>query len=321
MPVRSLALLAVASLLYEGCARGENRTNPDSAAAGSGTAVIYIAASLTKPLHTVLDAWAREHEVRIQLESGGSLEHARKITELHRVPDLLLLADADVFPRLLVPRYVASYAEFARNRMVVAYQPSSRYASRIDSTNWMRIVTRPDVEVGRSDPSAAPVGYRTLIMFQLAERYYKQPGLAARLLGRAPDKNVRANATALAALLQLQELDYIYDYESVARSLGLRWIRLPDEIDLGDPALADRYAEARVRVPSAGGDSVTYTGAPIVYALAVPRDAPHPRVAGALEEYLLSPAGRDAMRHAGVDALDTPRLVGAKGDSSAAAVR
>ena len=282
---------------------------------------MYIAASLTKPLQPALDAWGSAHHARVLLESGGSLEHARKITELHRVPDLLLLADLDVFPKLLYPRYVDHYAAFARNRMVVAYRAASRYASEIDSTNWTRILTRPDVEVGRSDPSVAPVGYRTLLMFQLAERYYRQPGLATRLLSRAPDRNVRPNATALAALMQLGELDYIYDYESVARSFGLRWIPLPDDIDLGDPSKAQVYGKASVRVPGSHGDSVTLAGAPSLYELAAPRDAPHPRAAAALEQWLLSADGRAAMRRAGIDALDSALVVRAAPDSSTAAAR
>lgn len=315
---RAVALLAIAPLLYQaGCARLESRTDADSARAISDTALVYIAASLTRPLQPALDAWGRAHGVQVLLESGGSLEHARKITELHRTPDLLLLADWDVFPRLLYPRFVDSYAAFARNRMVVAYRPGSRHASEIDSTNWTRILTAPDVEVGRTDPSAAPVGYRTLILFQLAEQHYRQPGLAARLLARAPDRNVRPNAAALAALLQLGELDYIYDYESVARTFGLSWIRLPDDIDLGDAAKAGVYGRASVTLRGANGDSVTVTGAPILYALATPHDAPHPAAAAALSHWLLSADGRDAMRRAGIDALDSAQVVPAAAATAA----
>jgi molybdate/tungstate transport system substrate-binding protein len=101
------------------------------------------------------------------------------------------------------------------------------------------MVQRPDVEVGRTDPSLAPAGYRTLLMFQLAERYYKRPGLAAALLKHAPDGNVRPNAAELAALLASGDLDYIYDYQSVAESNGFRYLILPNAIDLGDASRAE----------------------------------------------------------------------------------
>ena len=69
------------------------------------TILIFIAASLTKPLQPTLDAYAARTHTVILRESGATLEHVRKITELNRLPDLLLLADADVFPRFLVPKY------------------------------------------------------------------------------------------------------------------------------------------------------------------------------------------------------------------------
>ena len=110
------------------------------------------------------------------------------------------------------------------------------------------MVQRPDVEVGRTDPNLAPAGYRTLLMFQLAERYYKRPGLAAALLEHAPERNIRPNAAELAALLAAGELDYIYDYQSVAESNGFRYLTLPNAIDLGDASRAAEYAAVSVQV-------------------------------------------------------------------------
>ena len=173
------------------------------------TLVIFLAASLAKPLQPVLDDFGSRTGVVIQRESGASLEHVRKITELHRVPDVLWLADADVFPKMLVPKYASWYAEIARNRMVVAYTPKSKHANEINASNWTRILRRDDVEIGRTDPDLAPVGYRTLLVFQLAERHYRTPGLAQSLLAHAPERNIRPNAAELAALLAIGELDYI----------------------------------------------------------------------------------------------------------------
>ena len=67
-------------------------------AALADTLVIFIAASLTKPMQPALDTFSARTGIVVLRESGGSLEHARKVTELQRIPDLLLLADADVFP-------------------------------------------------------------------------------------------------------------------------------------------------------------------------------------------------------------------------------
>ena len=280
------------------------------AAAGSTSAIkrdtvlIYLAASLTKPLQPALDSFASRNNVLIQRESGASLEHARKITDLGRVPDLLALADVEVFPQLLMPAHVAWYAEFARNRMIVGYTDRSRDAAEIDSANWTRILAERGVEVGRPDPNTAPAGYRTLLLLQLAEAYYRSPGLAKRILANAPPKNMRPNAAELAALLQTGELDYVFDYESVAAAYGFRALRLPAAIDLGDPARASEYRRARIRVKGTGADSATFVGSPIVYALSVPRRAPHDAAGERLAAFLVSAEGRAMMHAAHVDALD-----------------
>lgn len=275
------------------------------------TLLVYIAASLTRPIQPVLDAFAARTGIVVQRESGASLEHVRKITELHRVPDLLLLADVEVFPQLLVPRYATWYAEFARNRMVVAYTKRSKHAAEIGRDNWTDILRRADVEVGRTDPDLAPVGYRTLIMLDLAERFYKKPGLANALLAVAPARNIRPNAAELAALLGAGELDYIYDYQSVAESNGFSYVTLPDEINLGDPKRAKEYSNASVRVRGvARGSQTEFKGQPILYGLSEPLNAPHPRAASRFLAYLTSPDVVRQLRAAHVDMLDHPVVVG-----------
>jgi molybdate/tungstate transport system substrate-binding protein len=296
-------------LATAGC-RGAQDAQKENATARADTVVVYLAASLTKPLQTTLDTFAARNHVVIQRESGASLEHARKITELGRVPDVIALADVEVFPQLLMPAHVTWYAEFARNRMTIGYTDKSRHAAEIDSTNWPRILAMRDVQVGRPDPDVAPAGYRTLLILQLAERYYHEAGLAMRVLANAPPRNMRPNAAELAALLQTGELDYIFDYESVAAAYGFKALHLPAAIDLGDPSQSRAYAAARVRVKGRGSDSTTFTGSPIVYALSVPRAAPHAAAAQRLTRFLLSAEGREMMRAAHVDALEQPVFVG-----------
>jgi molybdate/tungstate transport system substrate-binding protein len=244
--------------------------------------VVFIAASLTNAIRPQMDSFAAARGVTLLTESGASMEHVRKITELHRVPDLLLLADDDVFPRYLSPNYTTWWADFARNRMVVAFTDRSKAAKEIADTNWFRILTRPGIEVGRADPTLAPVGYRTLTLFALTALKYRQPTLAQRLVENAPAKNVRANAAELAALLAAGELDYIYDYESVARAHGFRYIVMPPEL----------------------------TGRPVTYALAIPTQAPHQQSAERALEFFLSDSVRPKLRSRFVDMMDRPVVHG-----------
>lgn len=285
------------------------RPGEAAAAPRADTVVVFTAASLAVPIRAALDSFARRTGAVVQQENGASLELARRITELGRVPDVIALADQEVFPQLLVPRAASWYVRFARNRMVVAFTSRSAGAAQLSSGNWYQVLSRPDVRVGRSDPRLAPVGYRALLLYRLAEGYYRVPGLASRLEARTPPALIRSNASELVALLQAGELDYIVDYESLARANKLRFVTLPPQIDLGDPARADAYARATVRV-ARRTDTTTYAGAPIVYGATVPRAAPHPGTGQRFLSWLLSPAGQAVLRAHAVDALRVPEMVG-----------
>lgn len=274
------------------------------------TLTVFNAGSLARPLRAVLDTFARREGVTVAQESAGSLESARKLTELGKVPDVIALADADVFPQYLVPRFVGSYTLFARNRMVVAYTDRSRHAAEIRTDNWPEILARADVEVGRADPELDPNGYRTLMAWQLAGLARGEPELAMRLEARAGERNVRPKEADLIGLLEAGEFDYIWSYESLAKAIGFRYVLLGDSVDLSVPALAGFYRNASVTVRGAvAGSRVTFTGAPIVYAFAVPRDAPEPGLARRFADFLVSTEGKAILRREGLDALDLPEVV------------
>ena len=84
------------------------------------------------------------------------------------------------------------------------------------------------MRAGHSDPALDPNGYRTLIVLQLAERYYREPGLAQRLEAAMPPKYQRPKEADLTALLQAGELDYAWTYRSLAETNGLRYVTLPE---------------------------------------------------------------------------------------------
>jgi molybdate/tungstate transport system substrate-binding protein len=272
--------------------------------------VAFNAGSLARPIRAALDSFALRERVSVQQESAGSLESARKLTELGKIPDVIALADDEVFPQLLMPEHTRWYVRFAHNRMVLAHTRTSRGADSVNGANWWRVLLRPGVETGRSDPQLDPNGYRTLLVLQLAERYYREPGLAQRLLDAMPPRNVRPKEADLVGLLQAGELDYIWSYESMARNLGLPFVTLPDSIDLSAPEDSAFYATSVVRVRGKGTDSVEFRGRPIVYGLSIPTAAPHREIAESFVRFLVSPAGRRVLRAEGLDALDAPVVFG-----------
>lgn len=300
-----LALTVVAACSKPSPESGESAGN------AGGPIVVYTAASVAIPIRAALDTFAAREHVTVQQENGGSLDIARKLTELHQIPDVVVLADYDVFPKLLMPNQTTWYAEFARNRMVLAFTGKSKFASEVDSANWPTILQRPGVALGRANPDLDPNGYRTLLTLQLAEQYYEQPGLYDKLMKLSPAKNVRPKEADLVGVLQAGEFDYIWSYESLAQATKLRYITLPAAIDLGTPADTAAYAKASVKVAGkTPRDTLTIKGQPIVYALSIPTAAPHPDMAEKFVAFLLSPEGRSLLHATKLDALDTPVIIG-----------
>ena len=93
----------------------------DSSGGGDTRLVVFNAGSLAIPLRAALDSFAAREGVTVEQETAGSLETARKLTELGKIPDLVGVADYEVIPLLLIPEHTSWYAKFARNRMVLAY--------------------------------------------------------------------------------------------------------------------------------------------------------------------------------------------------------
>ena len=298
-------------LVLLGACRGEKEQLPNDAT--RGPVVVFAAGSLARPMRAALDSFTAATGIPYTLESAGSLELARKFTDLGQGADILALADEQVFPKLLMPAHVAWYARFARNRLVLAHNASATGLDEAKTGAWRRVLSRPGVEVGRADPDLDPAGYRTLLLFQLAERFYREPGLAAKLEAYALRKNVRPKSAELVALLQAGELDYAWMYESSARGARLPFLALPAEVDLGQESMAARYDSVRVRVLGLRmGDTIDVRGTPIRYGLSIPLRAEHAAAAESFLGFLFSAAGRRALRGEFLDVIDTPILVGTR---------
>ena len=95
-------------------------------------------------------------------------------------------ADYDVIDTLLIPNFASWDIHFATNQLAIMYRPDSKYAKEINGNNWYNILLKPGVQYGHADPNADPCGYRTLLSWQLAEKYYKDPGLYKRLVDGSP---------------------------------------------------------------------------------------------------------------------------------------
>ena len=250
--------------------------------------IIFHAGSLSVPLKQIKEAFTAEHpDVIIQLEAAGSRTCARKISDLKKPCDIMASADYTVINTLLIPDYTDWNIKFASNEMTLVYTEKSKRGEDITKDNWYDILSDKDVYFGRSDPNADPCGYRAVLTMKLAENYYKKAGLSESLL-KKDNEYIRPKETDLLALLESHTIDYIFLYRSVAQQHDLKYLLLPDEINLKKPALADFYKTASIEISGKEpGTTVTKKGAPMVYGITIPKNAPNPELAKKFVAFIL----------------------------------
>lgn len=225
--------------------------------------LVYHAGSLTFPFSIMEKKFEEKNGIQVERISGGSRYLVKRITELGLEPDIIAVADYKLLYKLM-PEYIDSFFLFARNEMVIAYTEKSKYSKEVNSHNWYKILRREGVRVGRADPKLDPCGYRTLMVLQLAEKFYKEPGIYNEILRNSGGRFVRPKSVELLALLELGEIDYAFEYLSVAKQHKLNYVTLPPEINLSEYSFEDYYKNAVVIIE---GDTVR--GEPVLYGIAV----------------------------------------------------
>ncbi len=259
----------------------------------SGKVVIFHAGSLSVPFATIEKNFEAMHpKVDVQREAGGSTKMARLISEVGKPADIMASADYVVIDKSLVPKFAAVNIRFASNQLVLCYTDQSKFAKEVNADNWYDILTRKGVVWGHSDPNLDPCGYRSVMVLQLAEKFYKKPGLYQKLLDNRPMENVRPKSVELVALLQSGNMDYAWEYLSVAVQHGLKYVVLDDHINLGNYAYDDFYKQAKVQVTGKEpGTFIDRVGASVTYGVTLLKDAPNRAAAEAFMAYLLDPKG------------------------------
>lgn len=249
--------------------------------------IIFHAGSLSIPFQKIIDEFKKEYpEVAIKKEISGSIECARKITELKKDCDLIATSDFSVIDNLLIPNYAEWNLKFANNELVIAFNEKSHFQNEINSNNWFNILLQNKVKYGRSDENLDPCGYRTLMMFKLSEIYYNEKSLAEKLSEKNKE-NIRSKEVDLLPLLNAHEIDYIIIYKSVAEQHKLKFITLSDSINLKNPKLENYYKQVSIKIKKTIHDSTNIIGSPINYSLTIPKHSKHKSLAIKFISFLL----------------------------------
>jgi molybdate/tungstate transport system substrate-binding protein len=275
--------LLLSTVLLGGLAHGEPQ----------GKLVMFHAGSLSVPFEAMEKAFeAKYPKADLLREAAGSQACARKITDLKKPCDIMASADYKVIDKLLIPAAADWNIRFATNQLVLCYTEKSKHADKVNKGNWYEILQKKGVVWGHSDPNLDPCGYRALMVLQLAEKHYKKPGLYNALIANRPKENIRPKSVELVSLLQTGNMDYAWEYLSVAVQHGLKYVVLPDEINLGNYKFDDFYAQAVVKVTGKKpGTFMEIKGGSCTYGVTLIKSAPNKEAAVAFLKYMLAPEG------------------------------
>jgi molybdate/tungstate transport system substrate-binding protein len=244
---------------------------------------VFHAAGFAPFLEQVRDDCERELGIVLQTEGSGSQEACRKVTELGRPCDLLVLADSQLAAALLgsACRWRIDFATDQCVLGVGARAPEVEKAHK----DWPAVVLDNRVRLARVNENLGPMGYRTLLCLKLQERL-KSPGLCEQFVGRCGQ--VVDDVERLAPLLRTGQADYAILYRSTCIAHGIRYVELDPRVDLGSADVDYTGAEVRfAKLKSGREEVVAFRGSPIVWSLVGPADG-ETRNTSALVDYLLS---------------------------------
>ncbi len=209
---------------------------------------------------------------------AGSKDLASEIKGKVRVGDVFISAAPKVDATLegsANGNWVSWYAPFATTRLVLGYNTSSGFAKALRTQPWYRVIARPGLRLGFTDPKLDPKGVLAVAALQQAATTFHEPALN-RI---ASDQSDLFPEQDLVGRLQAGQLDagFFYTVEANAAHIPTVSISPVDE-------------------------NATYT-------ITVLHHAPNAKGAEALVKFLLSGPGQSLLRSAGLS-LQTPKAVG-----------
>ncbi|MGH7121391.1 MAG: extracellular solute-binding protein [Acetobacteraceae bacterium] len=251
--------------------------------------------------HDLGPAFAKENSVTFEGIGQGSYALARLIAGKRLACDVFVAITPGPIEVLLKARLIEQAGPVASTAMVIAYAPKSRFAALFARGQpWWQVLESPGLRFGRTDPTTDPQGRNIIFTMLLAARYYHQPGLAARILGPLLNHRQIFTEASILSRLEAGQLDASSGYASATRSHHLPFVRLPDEINLSNPAMEKKwYGTVHFALPGPEGKPREVHTEPLVFYAAVLRDAPDPALAAKFVRFLLSSAGQAAFAKAG----------------------
>jgi molybdate/tungstate transport system substrate-binding protein len=289
--------------------------------------IIYRAGSLTRAFKPLEAVFTCQTGIEVKDTAMGSVDAGRQITAGGQACDLYAPADYSEIDLFMKPAGYANFnIVFAQGKMVLAYSASAVAEKKLPpiaedgsatfnppnsipkaSAKWYEILTMPGVTIGGGNPFLDPGAYRAYMIFQLAESYYKIPNLSNNLMEHIVIPGADHSMPPVSALGK--KFDFQLIYEHSARTMAstnpdFRYVDLPDEINLSDPARNSYYAKhAVVVLPGLGtprsAPTIAVPGTRVAWGITLLNDAPNRENAVKFLRLLLGPTGTAMLKDNG----------------------
>lgn len=269
-----------------------------------GKVFIMYAGSLIKTFESTMGpSFQKETGYGYLGEGRGSLQIANMIIDGQRRPDIFI--SAGTIPILKVidhnPALAHWLVEFASAELVIAYTPNTSFFNYLEKARegqlpWYEVLSNEHLKFGRTDPELDPKGYYIIITSKLANLYYNDQKIKDRILGEDSDPDQIFPEETLKTALESGQIDAIaaYKHEAVAR--GLRYITLPQEINLGNISFSNFYRQASYTLR----DGNTVYGEPIVLSGTILETSRNIGGSLAFVKFLLSENGQLLLKNNGL---------------------
>jgi molybdate/tungstate transport system substrate-binding protein len=243
--------------------------------------------------------------IEISDEPGGSASLVRDVIK-GKTCSILASADYNLIVKMMLPDYADWCILFAANQMVLRYSNESPYAAQINDRNWPDILQKDEVFLWHPDADGDPGGYRALMVLQLAEKYFKVPGFYQKIMDSHSKILDRSH-------FQDSKSGYMFSYGIPPAGSGMKYILLPDEINLSNSRYKDYYAQAVVMISGVkDGESITLHGEPILFGVTIHRSSVNQALAVEWLHLLLSATGVTPLEKIGMKPLK-PVVIGKSG--------
>jgi molybdate/tungstate transport system substrate-binding protein len=288
------------------------------AQAAGGTVNVYYAGSLVNLNENLVGpAFASATGFTYQGKSAGSAAIANQIKGKIATPDVVEFADPAVNKSLMGSangNYVSWYFTYATSKLVVGFDPKSKFAKEFRAvqqgkTPFYQALEQKGIRLGRTDPNLDPKGYRAIWMANLTQKEYHLKGFETKIFGATENTSQVFPEETLVARILTGQVDAGIFYLSEVKDLGIPYINLPAQVNLGSTKYTKLYATQHFT--TAAGQTVT--GSPIQYTITIPSTVKNEAGAEAFVRFVLSSRVRTLSAAHGL----LPFKVKVTGDASA----